>query len=192
MKAYQLSWETPFEWAQVALKDFNAFLLDHASCERKAAAVGMSFVVRYPDRTALIEPMIHFSREEMEHFHQVYRLIKERGLMLAPDEEDVYVNLLMKEVRFGREERFLDRLLLSSIIEARGAERLHLIADALTSEELKNFYRRLARAEGTHQDLFLEMAKIYFDERLIQTRLKEWIQLESKTIQSIPFRSAIH
>ncbi|MBM4304945.1 MAG: tRNA-(ms[2]io[6]A)-hydroxylase, partial [Deltaproteobacteria bacterium] len=115
---------TPSQWVDSALKDFDAFLLDHASCERKASAVGMSFVVRYPDRPEIIEPMISFAREELEHFHQVYKLISERKLLLPPDEEDLYVNKLMKQVRFGREERFLDRLLVSSIIEARGCERL--------------------------------------------------------------------
>lgn len=192
MTPYQLKWETPPEWAKVALMDFNALLIDHASCERKASAVGMSFVVRYPDRTAIIEPMIHFSREELEHFHQVYRLVQERGLILERDEEDAYVNILMKEVRFGRDERFLDRLLASSVIEARGCERLHLLADALTEERLKNFYARLARAESSHKDLFLEMASLYFPNGVVEERLNEWLKLEARAIQSMPFRSAIH
>src|SRR5688572_10064028 len=100
----ELQVATPPEWAKFAIQDFDAFLLDHASCERKASAVGMSFVVRYPDRTDLIEPMIQFAREELDHFHQVYRLIAERGLTLANDEADPYVNLMMGHVRFGRED----------------------------------------------------------------------------------------
>jgi len=183
---------TPSQWVDSALKDFDAFLLDHASCERKASAVGMSFVVRYPDRPEIIEPMISFAREELEHFHQVYKLISERKLLLPPDEEDLYVNKLMKQVRFGREERFLDRLLVSSIIEARGCERLHLVADALTDIELKRFYRRLAKAEGTHQDLFIKLARFYFPEDVIQKRLTEWLEIEAEAIQSVPYRSALH
>lgn len=183
---------TPSQWVDSALKDFDAFLLDHASCERKASAVGMSFVVRYPDRPEIIEPMISFAREELEHFHQVYKLISERKLLLPPDEEDLYVNKLMKQVRFGREERFLDRLLVSSIIEARGCERLHLVADALTDINLKHFYRRLAKAEGTHQDLFIKLARFYFPEDVIQKRLTEWLEIEAEAIQSVPYRSALH
>jgi tRNA 2-(methylsulfanyl)-N6-isopentenyladenosine37 hydroxylase len=192
MGLYNLQWATPPEWAAIALQNFNAFLIDHASCERKASAVGMSFVVRYPDRTAIIEPMIHFSREELEHFHQVYRLIQERNLILERDEEDPYVGLLMKEVRYGRDERFLDRLLASSVIEARGCERLHLIANTLEDDRLKNFYARLARAENSHTDLFLEMASIYFPAEIVQSRLNEWLEIEAHAIQSVPFRSAIH
>ena len=158
----ELRIKTSSDWVETALKDFDAFLVDHASCERKASAVGMSFVVRYPDRPEIIEPMISFAREELEHFHQVYKLISQRNLILPPDEEDVYVNRLMKQVRFGREERFLDRLLVSSVIEARGCERLHLVADALPEGDLKQFYRRLARAEGSHKDLFVRLAEFYF------------------------------
>jgi tRNA 2-(methylsulfanyl)-N6-isopentenyladenosine37 hydroxylase len=189
---FELLWKTPPDWTSYALKDFNAFLLDHASCERKASAVGMSFVVRYPDRTALLEPMIHFAREELEHFHQVFRLIQERGLMLAPDEEDVYVQKLMAQVRFGREERFLDRLLVSGVIEARGCERLFLVADALNTERLKNFYTRLARAEASHKSLFVEMAQTYFPRETIDSRLNEWLEIEAEAIQSVPFQSRVH
>lgn len=191
-QAINLKVKTPTEWVTAALKDFDAFLLDHASCERKASAVGMSFVVRYPDRPQIIEPMISFAREELEHFHQVYKLISERNLLLPPDEEDAYVNLLMKQVRFGREERFLDRLLVSSVIEARGCERLHLVADALPEGDLKHFYRRLARAEGTHQDLFVRMAHFYFPEEVIQRRLEEWLNIEAQAITSVPYRCALH
>ena len=151
---WELKTKTPADWIGVALGDFDAFLVDHASCERKASAVGMSFVVRYPDRREILEPMIQFAREELEHFHQVYKLILQRGLSVWTDEEDAYVNVLMKTVRFGREERFLDRLLVSSSIEARGTERMHLVADHLNDETLKNFYRRLARAENQHKDFF--------------------------------------
>lgn len=183
---------TPPEWAPFALTNFDSFLSDHASCERKASAVGMSFVVRYPDRPELIEPMIQFAREELEHFHQVYRLMKARGLALLPDEEDPYVNLLMKEVRFGRDERFLDRLLVSSLIESRGAERLGLVAEQLTDEKLKHFYSRLARAEAHHHDLFWEMARKFFPQNVVDERWKTLQEAEARAILGVPWRNALH
>ncbi len=184
--------QTPSDWAPQALRDFDAFLLDHASCERKASSVGMSFVVRYPDRTALLEPMIQFAREELEHFHQVYRLISRRGLVLGPDQPDEYVNLLMREVRYGRQERFLDRLLTSSIIEARGAERLRLVAEALEEGELRHFYARLARAEEHHCDLFDEIARLYFPREIVDSRKSYLLDREAEAIQSVPYRCALH
>lgn len=191
-QAFRLKVKTPTEWVDFALKDFDAFLIDHASCERKASAVGMSFVVRYPDRPEIIEPMINFAREELEHFHQVYRLIAQRNLILPPDEEDAYVGKMMKRVRFGRDERFLDRLLVSSVIESRGCERLYLVAEKLPEGDLKMFYHRLARAEATHQDLFVKLARIYFPREQVENRLEEWLQTEAEAISSVPFRSALH
>ncbi len=188
----QLLTQTPPDWAEFAIQDFDSFLIDHASCERKASAVGLSFVVRYPDRQALLGPMIQFAREELEHFHQVYRFIEARGLALRPDEEDPYVNQLMREVRTGREERLLDRLLVSSLIEARGCERLHLISGVLTDEKLKAFYSRLARAEGHHQTLFSELALQYFPRTTVESRWKELAEAEARAIGNTPYRHALH
>ncbi len=64
-----LAFATPADWVSVVMADFDHFLLDHASCERKASANAMSFVVRYPDRKALLEPMICLAKEELAHFH---------------------------------------------------------------------------------------------------------------------------
>ena len=188
----QLTVATPPEWAAVALSDLDAFLQDHASCERKASAVGMSFVTGYPERTLLLEPMIQFAREELDHFHQVFRIMESRGVTLGNDSEDRYVAILQKEVRSGREERFLDRLLVSALIEARSHERLTLVTEALTDREVQQFYQRLTRAEDRHKDLFLDLAALYFPSDVIQARFDYFLERESHAIQSVPFRSAMH
>jgi tRNA 2-(methylsulfanyl)-N6-isopentenyladenosine37 hydroxylase len=187
-----LRYVTPPDWAPRALEDFDSFLLDHASCERKASAVGMSFVVRYPDREKLVGPMIQFAREELEHFHQVFRLIERRGLRLRDDEPDEYVNQMMVHVRTGRDERLLDRLIVSALIEARGHERLSLVTDQLSDPALKDFYGRLARAEAHHHHFFLEMAGLYFSPKVLLPRLETFLDLESESIRSVPYRSALH
>jgi len=183
---------TPLAWVDAVLADFPTFVVDHASCERKASSVGLSFVVRYPDRTGILEPMIHFAREELEHFHQVYRLMARLGLSPLPDQEDEYVNILMKACRTGREERFLDRLLVSGVIEARGAERLQLISEHLVDDDLRNFYARLARAEMSHKSLFVDLALKYFDEGTVKKRLDEFLALEARAIASVPIRALVH
>lgn len=183
---------TSSAWVEAVLADFPSFLIDHASCERKASAVGMSFVVRYPDRPEILEPMINFAREELEHFHQVYKVMARLGLRPLPDQEDEYVNRLMKAVRFGRDERFLDRLIVSGVIEARGAERLFLIAEHLLDPDLKQFYSRLARAEMSHKNLFVELALKCFDEKTVQDRLREFLILEDEAIRSVPIRALVH
>lgn len=187
-----LRYSTSHDWTQCVLDNFDTFLADHAACERKASAVGLSFVVRYPDRAALIDPMILFAREELEHFHQVVRLMQKRNLTLPPDETDPYVNALMQEVRFGREERFLDRLLVSGVIEARGTERLSMLAEALEEAELKAFYHRLAKAEYHHLHLFYHLAKRFFPETTVEARLDFWLSLEANIAQTLPIRPAVH
>jgi len=129
-------------WLECVMNDFDSFLQDHADCERKASAMAMSFVAKYPDRTEIIPELIETGIEELEHFQQVYLLMQSRGIALKPSMgEDLYAKRLIKQCHSGREERFMDRLLIASALETRGAERFKLIADALEDEEIKNFYK---------------------------------------------------
>ena len=187
-----LAQSTPEAWLGVVLADFDAFLLDHAACERKASATGMSFVVRYPDRRELLEPMIAFAREELEHFHQVYRLIDARGLTLPPDRKDPYVEPLMRWVRVGRDERLLDRLVLGGVVEARGCERFGLVAEGLPAGELKDFYRALTRSEARHVGLFHRLARELFSSEQVEARLADILPLEAQVLSSLALRPALH
>ncbi|MFT4734392.1 MAG: tRNA-(ms[2]io[6]A)-hydroxylase, partial [Arcticibacterium sp.] len=42
--------ESSQEWLNAVLEDFDSFLQDHADCERKASAMNMSLVAKYPNR----------------------------------------------------------------------------------------------------------------------------------------------
>ena len=179
-------------WTTCVVENFDAFLVDHGACERKAAATGMSFVVRYPDRTELLEPMIAFAREELEHFQQVVRIIVSRGLMLAPDEADPYVGALGKHMRTGRDERLLDRLLMAAVVEARGCERFGLVAAALDDRALADFYAEITRSEARHHGLFVRLARLYCDERTVQDRLDELLDVEASIVDTLPIRAALH
>ena len=109
---------TPPAWLEVVFADFDSFLIDHACCERKASATGMSFVVRYPDKPDLLEPMIEFAREELEHFHRVFKALSSRGLALRDDYQDEYVNRLRKSFRGSGGDPLVDGLLVAGVIEA--------------------------------------------------------------------------
>ncbi len=183
--------DTPKEWLEVVVADMDAFLVDHAACERKASAAGMSFVVRYPDRPWLLGPMITFAQEELSHFAAVFRIVSERGLQLTADEKDPYVTGLMKHVRTGREERLLDRLLCCSIMEARGCERFALLADALPKGKLQSFYQNIARSEARHTDLFVELAG-NVDSELVAPRLGQLLEAEAEIVNNLSIRPALH
>src|SRR5262249_36510690 len=129
------------EWARAVLADFDAFLLDHAACERKAAGTALSLVAHYPDRGELVRECIELAREELEHFRQVHERLSAKGLVLAADTKDPYVGRLRREFRQGSEEYFLDRLLICGIVEARGCERFGALAAALEAGPWKDFYR---------------------------------------------------
>ncbi|HET9931776.1 MAG TPA: tRNA-(ms[2]io[6]A)-hydroxylase [Polyangiaceae bacterium] len=189
---FDLRTATPPAWLDAVFADFDSFLIDHAACERKASATGMSFVVRYPDKQSLIEPMIEFAREELEHFHIVYKLVAERGLTLVADYKDPYVNALRAECRHGAE--LLDRLIVSGVVEARGCERLFMVAGALEERDprLSNIYLDLARAESRHHGLFFRLARQLFDEPQVVERAGELLDFEARLVETLPHRAAVH
>ncbi len=174
------------------LGDFDAFLLDHANCERKASALAMSFVAKYPDRPALIPGLIEVAREELEHFQQVYALLEKRGLRLQKDEPDPYINDLLAVARHGRDERLIDRMLIASIIECRGAERFGILAQSFPDEELRAFYHRLWKAEQKHGHLFVHLLLKEFADEVIYPRLEELLRVEAEIVQGLQFRPALH
>ena len=156
-RAKSLISSTPIEWVETVLEDFDRFLQDHAACERKAAALAMSFVAKYSDRPMIIEPMVSLAREELHHFRQVFLQMQKRGLQLAShDDKDPYVNGILKRLNHGHNERFLDRLIASGLIESRGHERFSLLAQHLSDPDLKLFYDQLAKVRrGIIRSLFV-------------------------------------
>lgn len=190
---FDLRYKTPDTWLELVMGDFDRFMLDHTLCERKASAMGMSLVAKYPDRALILDDLIAFAREELEHFHIMYRLIAARELMLPDDERDAYVNGLRKLMRAGdREGLFLDRLLVPGIVEARGCERLSIVTDALPPGELKQTYLEVTRAEARHRALFYRLARFYFDEATIQARASELLDAEAEIAAALPLRAAVH
>ncbi len=179
-------------WVQVIVDNFDEFLQDHANCERKASAFALSLVVKYADRTEAIPRLIELAREELEHFDQVYQMMARRGLTLVDDTRDLYVKRLVDLCRHGRDERFLDRLLVASVIETRGAERFRIISEALEDAELAAFYRDLWACEAKHGDAFTEIALEYFSRDAVYTRLAELADAEAQIVQDLEWRPALH
>ena len=181
------------EWIDCVMSDFNSFLQDHADCERKASAMAMSFVAKYPDRKEIIPELIETGIEELEHFQQVYALMQERGIPLRHSiGEDPYVKALIKQCHSGREERFLDRLLIASVVETRGAERFRMVSEAQEDANMHRFYKVLWAREAKHGHIFVKMALNYFPESQVYARLERWVNIESEVISSLELRPALH
>jgi len=182
------------EWVQTVMADLPAFLQDHADCERKASAMAMSFVAKYPDRMEIIPELIDIGIEELDHFRQVYQVMVERGVPLAKEiQTDPYIKSLLALCFSDPERRFLDRLLLASIIECRGAERFRLVAQAMGDDSsLKDFYHALWISEARHGNVFVEMALRYFPHDQVYARLNALNQAEGKILQNLELRAALH
>ncbi len=153
----------------------------------------MSLVAKYPDRTEIIPELIDTALEELEHFKLVYALMVSRGVPLAHQiPEDSYIKALMQRMHSGIEQRFLDRLLIASVFETRGAERFRLIAEAMTDTDLQKFYKMLWTSEAKHGNIYVKMALHYFPEDQVYDRLAWWISLEGEVIKGLPVRAALH
>lgn len=175
------------------MNDFNAFLQDHADCERKASSMAMSFVAKYPDRVEIIPELIETAIEELEHFQQVYQLLADRGQRLLHSiGEDPYAKQLVKQCHSGKIERFLDRLLIASVMETRGAERFKMVSDAQEEPTLFRFYKDLWTSEAKHGHIFVKMALHYFEKDQVYDRLDWWLDREAEIIEALPIRPALH
>ena len=183
---------TPPAWLPCVLADFDAFLLDHAAAERKASAVALSLITHYPDRRELVAAMMDLAREELEHFYQVYRRVEARGLVLGSDGKDPYVGALRRQIRSGRDDYFLDRLLVGGIVEARGCERFGLVAEALDDPALGSFYHQIAASEARHDALFVALAKTYFPSSDVDDRLAALLRDEAEIVRGLAIRPALH
>ena len=181
------------EWIIAVMDDFDTFLQDHADCERKASGMALSLVAKYPNRIEIIPELIETSIEELEHFRDVYAIMQRRGIELNHSiPKDLYIQQLIKICRDGREERFMDRLLLASLVETRGAERFKLVYEALEDEGLKQFYHQLWASEARHGEVFVRMALNYFDEEPVYSRLEAMKEQEGEILNSLEIRPALH
>ncbi|WP_254614619.1 tRNA-(ms[2]io[6]A)-hydroxylase [Myxococcus sp. CA056] len=181
-------------WLPLALEHFDAVLVDHAHCEKKAAANALSMLQAYPDLPGLPAQMARLAREESAHLARVLDLMEARGLTLTKDSGDPYAQGLQKLVRTPALERRLDRLLVAAVIEARSCERLSLLAEGLTDPALARFYGELAQSEDGHQSLFFRLAVTANggNEAAVRERLEWMLGHEARVLDEVGLRVAIH
>lgn len=179
-------------WASYVIQHLDRFLIDHASCERKANAAAMSMVNRFIDSPGIQDLMIQLAREELDHFQQVVGLLRERKLPLGADEVDPYVKVLLTKVRTSHPEHLLDRLVVVAVIEARSCERFCLFAEALPPGPLQDFYSKFALEESAHFPLILKAMKSYFPEEEIYKRLEDLFTFEATILPTLQLRPAVH
>lgn len=150
---------TPAAWIEAATANLPLLLIDHAHCEKKAAATAMNLLYRYVDNPTLLNMMSRIAREELIHFEQVLALMAERGIDYDHLTPARYAQGLRKHVRTHEPAKLVDVLIVGAFIEARSCERFAALEPHLEDQELAKFYRSLFRAEGRHYQDYLELAK---------------------------------
>ncbi|MFL5311713.1 MAG: tRNA isopentenyl-2-thiomethyl-A-37 hydroxylase MiaE [Myxococcales bacterium] len=187
----ELLTKTSPAWVRLAVERFDEVLVDHAHCEKKAAANALSMLAAFPDVPGLARAMARLAREEAGHLAQVLQLLERRGLRLGRDPGDPYAQALQEQVRHPRADRLLDRLLIAALIELRSQERLMLLSEHLGEADLREFYARLAAAEAGHGELFWKLALRAAPEQAPR-RGAELAAVEARLVDELPLHAAIH
>ena len=177
-------------WVDLASLSLEDILTDHAWSEQKAATSCISLIQRYSAKEKLVQELSPIVTEEWGHFRLVLAELNKRGLKLGRQRKDLYVNKLMEfEIRGGTEDqRFLDRLLIFALIEARSCERFKRLSEGLDDEYLRQFYRRFMESEAGHYHLFIELAETYMDKDEVRRRWKQWLDYEADLMASQEIR----
>ncbi len=194
MSMLGLKLPTDPRWADVASKNLEEILADHAWCEQKAASTAISLIINYPEYTDLTKEMTLLAMEEMSHFKLVHDLMIERGYTLGFHRKDEYVNQLLKFFPKGgsRNTQLIHRLLYAALIEARSCERFKLFSEKLEDEELKVFYRKLMESEAGHYVLFINFARQYGNREEVDKKWEELLVYEAEIMKKFSDGKAVH
>ena len=186
----RLQLPTDPRWVNIAEKQLEDILVDHAYCEQKAASSCISLIVQFSDKTELVEVLAPVVAEEWEHFERVLEEMKKRGFSLGKQRKDEYVIALQGVLKKGgsRDQQLVEKLLMNALIEARSCERFKLLWKNLQDEDLQAFYYDLMVSEAGHYVNFIELAKKYAPEEYVRKRWSEFLDEEAKIMSGLELR----
>ncbi|MEM7551083.1 MAG: tRNA-(ms[2]io[6]A)-hydroxylase [Bacteroidota bacterium] len=177
-------------WVDIAEKNIEDILTDHAYCEQKAASSCISLIVQFPEKDELVDCLTPVVAEEWSHFERVIEELRNRNLKLGVQRKDLYVSELNKQIKKGgsREAQLVEKLLINALIEARSCERFRLLSENIEDEDLKKFYYELMISEAGHYKNFIRLAKEYLPEDVVWTRWKELLKTEAEILANMEVR----
>ena len=174
---------TPDGWLTAAVESLPVLMIDHANCEKKAAATAMSLMHRYTDNTTLLNKMSRLAREELRHFEQVLKLMTRRGIAYESVTASRYAQALREKVRKKDPHKLVDTLIVGALIEARSCERFAALAPHVDTE-LRDFYTSLLKSESRHFSDYIGLAKGLEDADVVDERLDLFLSVERELIES--------
>jgi tRNA 2-(methylsulfanyl)-N6-isopentenyladenosine37 hydroxylase len=192
MEKHVLGLELPTDprWINIAEKNIEDILVDHAYCEQKAASACISLIITYPEKVNLVEALTPVVAEEWGHFERVLEQLTKRGFHLGFQRKDEYVDRLQKIVKKGgsRDQQLMEKLLLNALIEARSCERFRLLWKEIGDVELSKFYYELMVSEAGHYKCFLRLAKEYMPSEIVESRWREILSQEAEILNTLELR----
>ena len=177
--------ETHDEWAHAAIENQSVLLIDHANCEKKAAATAMNLMYRYVEKPDLLTKMSQLAREELLHFQQVVEIMIDRGVDYTHLSASRYASSLRDYVTstsMRTSDKLSDTLLVGAIIEARSCERFAKLIP-FVDENLGKFYQGLLKSEARHYQDYLNLAELYCGAE-VKARVAELLSFERSLIIS--------
>jgi tRNA 2-(methylsulfanyl)-N6-isopentenyladenosine37 hydroxylase len=176
---------TPPAWSQAAARNWRLLLVDHANCEKKAASTALALMFAYPEDCALSLAMARLAREELRHFEQVQKLMRQLQVPMTRLPPGRYAGALRAHLATSEPHRKRDLLLAGALIEARSCERFEVLAPQLP-EPLCGFYAGLAGSERRHAALYVELAAAAAPEAAgsgaLRVRLDELACVEARLV----------
>lgn len=191
-----LRYQTPSAWATQVLREPLELLNDHAHLEKKAASNALELLNRWPEPRPpenWVTAMTAIARDEVDHLATVCRLLARRGGKLTKSHSNPYANALHGLVRKGLgTEELVDRLMISSLIEARSCERFFLLGQACEDVELKKLYQNLWASEHGHYLSFIQLAEQILPSDVVAKRWEQMLDSEAGIIQKQPVGPRMH
>jgi len=174
---------TPEQWLSSAVESLPVLMIDHANCEKKAAATAMSLMHRYTENTSLLNKMSRLAREELRHFEQVLKLMTKRGIAYESVTASRYAAGLREKVRKKDPCKLVDTLIVGALIEARSCERFAALVPHVDAE-LSDFYVSLLKSESRHFMDYITLAKSLASPNEVAERLALFRGIERELIES--------
>jgi tRNA 2-(methylsulfanyl)-N6-isopentenyladenosine37 hydroxylase len=183
----ELKLPTDPRWVKLVDMSIEEILTDHAYCEQKAASTGISLIILYPHLTDLVDEVSKVVDEEWGHFRMVLDELKKRNMKLGFPRKDEYVVQLIKRIKNNGtlDQKLLDKLLFSALIEARSCERFKLLSLECSDLDLRDFYRKLMVSEAGHYKLFLDFAYQYIDKDMVKARWEYFLEVEAEIMREL-------
>jgi len=165
------------------LQNPDVMLIDHANCEKKAAATALNLMYRYVEHDNLLHMLSKLAREELRHFEQVISIMKRRNIRYPQLSASRYAGELRSTVRKNEPGRLVDTLLTGAIIEARSCERFASLIPVL-DDELAIFYSSLLKSESRHFMDYLKFARALSSDEEVEGRLPLLLAKDRELVES--------